>query len=170
MLPQTGNFPIGKSIVVKRFVFFVQRNDRIIAIGLFHPLHTIKRIIEYLLASFHKCLILASFEIGKSGVLFIKTVIVVDEVNGSVSTIFLYFAHHTTNAITIIGIVFFIHRYTVVTHGDELTRFGNIKPYTLMHNSNQVLCHILTTGFGVSVGHLVLRKYDLRIGPMIAIL
>ena len=89
----------------------------------------------------------------------------------SVRTVFLYFANHPADTVSIIGIVLLVQSDPVISHGNQLAGFRDIEPDTLVHNGNQTFgLHTRTRLFGVSVGHLIRRKHDFRICPSVAIL
>ena len=170
MFPKTGNTSIRQCITIECFISFLQRNERIFTVGFFHPLHHIQRIIENFLASFHKLTILTFLKIWIIGILFIKSMIIINEIDRSERAVFLYFTNHPANTVSIIGIIFFVQSNSVISHCNQLAGFRNIESDTLVHYGNQIFgLYTRTRFFGVSIGNLIRRKHDFRICPAISI-
>ena len=171
MFPKTGNTSIRQCITIECFVSFLQRKNRIFTVGFFHPLHHIQRIVKNFLASLHKLTILAFLKIRIISILFIKSMIIINEIDRSVRTVFLYFTNHPANTVSIIGIILFIQSNSVISHCNQLAGFRNIESDTLVHNGNQIFgLHTRTRLFGVSIRNLIRRKHNFRICPAISIL
>ena len=171
MFPKTGNTSIRQCITIECFVSFLQRENRIFTVGFFHPLHHIQRIIENFLASFHKLTILTFLKIWIIGILFIKSMIIINEIDRSERTVFLYFTNYAANTVSIIGIILFVQSNSVISHCNQLAGFRNIESDTLVHYGNQIFgLYTWTRFFGVSIGNFIRRKHDFRICPAISIL
>ena len=170
VFPKTGNTSIRQCIAIECFISFLQRNDRIFTVGFFHPLHHIQRIIKNFLTSFYKLTILTFFKIWIIGILFIKSMIIINEIDRSVRTVFLYFTNYAANTVSIIGIILFIQSNSIIPHCNQFAGFRDIKSNTLVHNGNQIFgLHTRTRLFGVSIRNLIRRKHNFRICPAISI-
>ena len=138
MFPKTSNTSVRQCVAIECFISFLQRDDRIFTVGFFHPLHHIQRIVEYFLASFHKLTILAFFKIRIIGILFIKSMIIINKIDRSVRAVFLYFTNHPANTVSIIGIILFVQSNSVISHCNQLAGFRDIESDTLVHYGNQI--------------------------------
>ena len=171
VFPKTGNTSIRQCIAIECFISFLQRNDRIFTVGFFHPLHHIQRIIKNFLTSFYKLTILTFFKIWIIGILFIKSMIIINEIDRSERAVFLYFTNYAANTVSIIGVILFIQSNSIIPHCNQFAGFRDIKSNTLVHNGNQIFgLHTRTRLFGISIGHFIRRKYNFRIRPVISIL
>ena len=170
VFPKAGDSSVRECVAVECFISFFQWNDRVFTIGLFHPLHHIQRIIENLLASLYKFTVFAFFEIRIVGILFVKSVIIINEIDRSERTVFPYFAYYTANAVSIIRVVFLIQSNSVITHRYQTTGFRDIKAHALVHDGNQVFSlHTRTGFFGISIRYLIRWKYNFGICPLITV-
>ena len=170
MLPQTSQ-TVGQCIGIESLIAFFQRKIRIFPVGFFHPLHPIERVIQYLPASGYKCLILTLPEGRISSVLFIKTMIVINEVYRPVTAVFFYFTHDASYAVSVIRIIFFVESNSIIGHRYQAPRLRDIKTYPLVHNGKKVFGNHARTGFlRISVRNAVWRKKYIRIRPVIPVL
>ncbi len=170
VFPKTRNASIGQCIAIECFISFFQWNDRIFTVSFFYPLHHIKRIIQYFLASLYEFPVFALFKIGIIGILFVESMIVINEINRSERTVLLYLTYYPTDTVSVVRIIFLIQSYSIISHRNQSARLRYIKAYTLVHDSNQVFClHTRTGFFGISVRHFVRRKHYFRICPLITV-
>ena len=96
-----------------------------------HPLHGIS---QHCIDGSNESLVLRTLVIRIDGVLFIKVVVIIHETDGAEAAILLDFPHHTTNAVTIVGIVLHRQADSVIACGYEFAVGGHIPAHPLVHD------------------------------------
>ena len=61
--------------------------------------------------------------------------VIIDKIDWPEATVFVDFTYDAANAVPIIRVVFFVEGYAIVPHGNQLSAFGCIEPYALVHDS-----------------------------------
>ena len=159
MFPQTDDPSVGQGIPTECLIVFVQRNQRIILIGFLYPLHTLCRVGQYLIASLHESLVLRFLIVGIIGVLLVETVVIVNKVYRTERTVGLNLTNHSTDAVSIVGMILQGKGDAVVSGSDQLITLRHVEAHTLVHHGLDILCHHTRQFFlGRSVGHFIIRE------------
>ena len=143
MFPERGDASVGQGIVAVGLVLLVQRDERVVAVCLFHPLHSVAGIGQYLLASLSGSLVglgvvrenFSRFSrLSRFSRISRITRIQIDEVDRSEGAVFPDLTNHTPYAITVIGVVLLVKGYAIVSDSPKLSALRNIPAYTLVHD------------------------------------
>ena len=159
MFPERGDASVGQGIVAVSLVFLVQRNERVVAVCLFHPLHSVAGIGQNFFAGLTD--ILGSLGVvrpiglmGLIGHIGLICPIQINKVDRSEGAVFPDLTNHTSNTITVIGVVLLVKGYTIVANGIELSTLRYIPTYTLMHDGYQVVGLLRTVRLLKTFRHL----------------
>ena len=170
MFPQ-GHLPtVGQGVAAECLVGFVQRDERVVAVGFLHPLHALHGVGHQGVDSPHEGLVLRLLVIGIDGVAGIEIVVVIDEVNGAEGPVFLHLTHHAPDAVAVVGVVLGRKGNAVVANGYQFPVGGHVESHALVHDGLQVLR--LNTGQGglrEPIGNGVFGKQFHRIAPRIPV-
>ena len=159
MFPQTDDSSVGQGIPTECLIVFVQRYQRIILIGFLHPLHALCRVSQYLIASLHESLVLGFLIIRVVGVLLVEAVVIVNKVYRTERTVGLNLTNHSTDAVSIVGMILQGKGDAVVSGSDQLITLRHIEAHTLVHHRLDILRHHTGQFFlGRSVGHFIFRE------------
>ena len=175
MFPKRGDASVGQGIVAVSLVFLVQRNERVVAVCLFHPLHSVAGIGQNFFAGLTDILGSLGVEgpiglISLIGHIGLICPIQINKVDRSEGAVFPDLTNHTSNTITVIGVVLLVKGYTIVANGIELSTLRYIPTYTLMHDGYQVVGLLRTVRLLETFRHHQLRKQNLQVGPCVAVL
>ena len=81
MLPERYDATVVERVAAEGLVLLVERDDRILAVGLLDPTHALDGAGQQLFASLAEALILRAGVVGVVGVFLVEGVVVVDEVD-----------------------------------------------------------------------------------------
>ena len=70
MFPQRHLAAVRQRVARECLVGLVQRDERVAAVGLLHPLHQLHRVFKHLVDSLYKSFVLALFVIRVNGITF----------------------------------------------------------------------------------------------------
>ena len=108
MFPQAHLPAVGQGIAAESLQGRLEGQDIVAAVTLLGPLHALHRVGNQGIHGLYQILVLGLFVVGIVGVLLAETVVVVDEIDGTERAVFLDFAHHTPDAVAVVGVV--LHR------------------------------------------------------------
>ena len=149
----------------------MQRDEWVVAVCFFYPLHPESRVGENLLTGCAQSLVALRVQ-RETRVLSHKrtiAVVQVDEVDLTEAAVSLHLTDHASHAVAVIGVVFLVKGDTIVAEGIETTGFRHIPAHTLVHDGNQLVGLVVTVGFHIAFGHFHFWKDDLWLRPRIAV-
>ena len=168
VLPQRSNTTVRQGIVAIGFILLVQRNQRVVAVSLLHPLHTITRVSQNLLTGLTRGLV--GLGVIREGCLVrLVGMVQINEIDGAESAVFPHLTNDSSYTIAVVGIVLTIKGDTIVAKGIKLTTLGYIPPHTLVHDGNEVVCLLRTPGLLKTFWHLHFGKQYHGFCPPIAV-
>ena len=168
VLPQGHKPSVGQRVVAVGFILFVQGDNRVVAVALFHPLHAEAWVGQQFVNSLANGL-RGLAVVGEVGVLLVEAVVVINEVDGPQRTVFLHFAHHAPNAVAVVVVVLAVQADAVVAHGQQRAALRHIPAHTLVHHGLQVVGLALNAFLLEALGHVVLRKQHHGVVPRVAV-
>ena len=174
VLPQCGETAVGQRVVAVGLIGLAQRNERVVAVGLLHPLHAVARIGQNLFTG-RACGLVGLGVVGegtrcsKLSSKYRITRIKINEIDGAEGAVFPHLADDAANAVAVVGVVLAVEGHAIVAEGIELAALRHIPADTLVHDSDEVVGFLGAVGLLVALGHLQLREQHLRVGPCVAV-
>ena len=134
MFPQAYLTSVGQGIAAESLEGRLERQNLVTAVALFCPLHALHRVGYQGIHGLYEIFVLCFFVVGIVCILFVETVVVMDEIDRTKSSVFLNFTNHASDAVSIVGVI--LHRLanTIVTNGYQLAIGSHIPAYPLVHH------------------------------------
>ena len=139
MFPQAHLPAVGQGIAAESLQGRLEGQDIVAAVTLLGPLHALHWVGNQGIHGLYHILVLGLFVVGIVGVLLAETMVVVDEIDGTERAVFLDFAHHTPDAVTVVGVV--LHRLAdaIVADGQQFAVGSHIPAHPLVHHGLQIM-------------------------------
>ena len=169
VLPKRYDATVVERVAAECLVLLVQGNQRILAVSLLDPTHALNGAGQQLLAGLAEALILRTGVVGVVGILFVESVVVVDEVDRTKGAILVDLTNYAADTVAVVRIILRVEGDTVVADGEQTIRLRNKEAHALVHDGVHVFGEDLAV-LSETVRNAIDREEHLGVGPGVTIL